>query len=216
MVVVPNGIDSDRFRPDAAARAEVRHEWGVPDGELLIGVVARLDPKKDHATFLRAAAQVVAVAGGVRFVCVGGGPDGYRAALVRQATDLGLAGHLSWAGPRLDTPRVYNALDLLVSSSAWGEGFPNVIAEAMASGVPCVVTEAGDSPLVVGDTGWICRAQDPGDLARGILAAIESPADLPTHGRLARERITSEFSIQRLVQTTSGHFESLLGGTPEP
>jgi glycosyltransferase involved in cell wall biosynthesis len=151
-------------------------------------------------------AEVVAAAGGVRFVCVGAGPKEYEASLVRLAAELGLADHVTWAGARLDTPRVYNALDLLVSSSAWGEGFPNVIAEAMASGVPCVVTDAGDSTLVVGDTGWICRAQDAGDLARGILAAIGSPAELPEHGRRARARIISDFSIERLVHTTSDHF----------
>jgi glycosyltransferase involved in cell wall biosynthesis len=213
MVVVPNGINSERFRPDPQARVEIRREWEIGDDEVLVGLVARLDPKKDHATFLRAAAIVARNTNGVRFVCVGDGPEPYRAVLARQASDLGLDGRLVWAGARLDTARVYNSLDLLVSSSSWGEGFPNVIAEAMATGVPCVVTDAGDSPLVVGDTGWICRAQDADDLARGLASAIGQRDGLHVVGERARARIVSDFSVERLVRTTSEHLRGLLEGS---
>jgi glycosyltransferase involved in cell wall biosynthesis len=213
MVVIPNGIDSDRFRPDGQARVELRREWGVGDDEVLVGLVARLDPKKDHAAFLRAAATVARDGGSVRFVCVGDGPEPYRAALARIASDLGLDRHLIWAGARLDMPRVYPALDLLVSSSSWGEGFPNVVAEAMASGVPCVVTDAGDSRLVVGETGWICRAQDDDDLVRVLRSAIAQGSALATKGERARERIVGQFSIERLVLTTSERFVELLDGS---
>ena len=88
MVVIPNGIDSERFKPDERARQQVRAEWRVSDGEILVGIVARLDPKKDHAAFLRAAASVLRDTTDVRFVCVGDGPESYRAALARLASDL--------------------------------------------------------------------------------------------------------------------------------
>ena len=209
MVVIPNGIDSERYKPDTLARVELRREWGVSDEQALVGLVARLDPRKNHAAFLRAAASLVAEKNDVRFVCVGGGPETYRAALVRDASDLGLDGHLIWAGDRLDMPRVYSALDVLVSSSSW-EGFPNVVAEAMACGVPCVVTDAGDSRLVVGETGWICRTEDGDDLAQALKSAIAQRGSLRGRGERARERIVGEFSIERLVRTTSERFVELL------
>jgi glycosyltransferase involved in cell wall biosynthesis len=213
MVVIPNGIDSERFRPDAAARAELRREWNVSDDHVLVGIVSRLDPKKNHAAFLRAAVAVLAERDDVTFVCVGDGPAEYRAALVRLASDLKLDDHLVWAGARLDMPRVYNALDLIVSSSSWGEGFPNVVAEAMASGVPSVVTDAGDSVLVVGDTGWICHAHDVDDLSRVLKLAIPDKQALRAHGERARERIVSQFSIERLVRTTSERLLDLAEGS---
>ena len=213
MVVIPNGIDSGRFKPDALARAELRREWGVGDGQTLVGIVARLDPKKDHAAFFRAAASVLADTDDVRFVCVGDGPEEYRAALAGLASELRLDGHLIWAGARLDMPRVYNALDLIVSSSSWGEGFPNVVAEAMSSGVPCLVTTAGDSVLVAGDTGWICRPGDVDDLARVLRSAVADRQALHVRGARARERIVREFSVERLVATTAARFEELLDGT---
>ena len=98
MVVIHNGIDAERFTPDARARDEVRREWGVGADDVLVGLVARLDPKKDHATFLRAAASVLRARSDVRFVCVGGGPEPYRAALAGLASDLGLDERLTWAG----------------------------------------------------------------------------------------------------------------------
>lgn len=215
MVVIPNGIDSERFSPDARARAEVRREWGVGDAEMLVGIVARLDPKKGHSTFLRAAASVVRARDGVRFVCVGDGPEPFRAGLTRLASDLQLDDHLIWAGARRDMPRVHNALDLLVSSSSWGEGFPNVVAEAMACGVPCVVTEVGDSVRVVGETGWVCQAQSADALSRAVLAALKDTAALRDRGHEARLRIASCFSVAELVRRTSEQFIELAGGTGE-
>jgi glycosyltransferase involved in cell wall biosynthesis len=208
-VVVANGIDSERYHPDPEARAAVRAEWGVADDEVLAGVVARVDPRKDHAGFLRAASMVAVHEPRARFVIVGGGPASSEAELVALASELHLDERLIWAGARSDMPRVHNALDLLVSSS-WGEGFPNVVAEAMASGVPAVVTDAGDSVLVVGDTGWVCHAKDPDDLARVIGEAIADRDALRARGLDARRRIVTEFSTDRLVETTGEHLIGLL------
>ena len=152
MAVIPNGIDTSRFREMPGSGARLRALWGVRDDQILIGLVGRLDYMKDHPTFLRAAAKLTHHNDSVRFVCVGGGPISYAAQLKDLSSELGLHDRIVWAGDQDDMPSVYSALDLLVSSSS-GEGFSNVIGEAMACGVPCVVTDVGDSALIVGETG---------------------------------------------------------------
>lgn len=209
MMVIPNGIDTARFRPDSIARGEVRRDWGITDDQVLIGLIGRLDPKKDHPTFLRAAARFRGRRN-IQFVCIGDGPESYRNTLKGVASELGLDNSLTWVGTRTDMPRVYNALDLAVSSSSWGEGFPNVVAEAMATRVPCVVTDVGDSSFVVGQDGWVCRPQDPADLARAIDSAISSRRDLTATGVRARRRVRTEFSPQQLVAATAQQLVGLL------
>jgi glycosyltransferase involved in cell wall biosynthesis len=199
MIVIPNGVDVSRFRPDAASRSAVRAEWGVAPDEILVGVVARLDAMKDHRNFVRAAAQVAALRPDVRFACIGDGPAAYREALFEEARALGLERRIIWAGARDDMPRVYNALDLTVSSSAFGEGFPNTIAEAMATGVPCVVTDVGDSAHIVGELGWVCAPADSSALCKAIVCAIEA---LPCDRQRIREHIASSYNAAMLVERT--------------
>jgi glycosyltransferase involved in cell wall biosynthesis len=213
MVVIPNGIDSDRFKPDPIARTQMRRRWAIGDDHTLVGVIGRLDPMKDHDTFLRAAAVVIGDRPDVRFVCVGDGPEPYRGRLKRLASDLGLDDRLTWAGPHINMPDVYNALDLVVLSSRWGEGFPNVVAEAMATGVPCVVTDVGDAPGVVKDTGWVCPPHDPAALARALTVATASRQDLAAYGQRARRRVRTEFSTERLTSTTSQQLADLMDGS---
>jgi glycosyltransferase involved in cell wall biosynthesis len=210
MVVIPNGIDHERFSPDAAARRAIRAEWGVPDTDRLVGLVGRLDPMKDHVTFLQAARIVAASRTDVRFACVGHGPAATGEALELLTAELGLTGRVIWAGGRRDLAAIHNAFDLSVSSSAWGEGFPNVVAEAMATGVPCVVTDVGDSAAVVGDTGWVVPAGDAVELATAIAAALAEPQDRARRGVLARERVVREFSADRRDRTTASALTRLV------
>lgn len=216
MVVIPNGIDSERFKPDAIARSEMRQRWSIGDHHLLVGLIGRLDPMKDHETFLRAAAALSRDRPNVRFVCVGDGPELFRSRLKGLASDLGLDDRLIWAGPHINMPEVYNALDLAVLASRWGEGFPNVVAEAMATEVPCVVTDVGDAPGLVGDTGWVCPPHDPAELARALMIATASRQDLAAYGQKARRRVRTEFSIERLILTTSLKLAELLDGDSQP
>jgi glycosyltransferase involved in cell wall biosynthesis len=211
MVVVQNGIDSARFAPDRDAGQPIRAEWGVAAEQPLVGLIGRLDPMKDHPTFLRAASQVATTRSDVRFVCVGQGPAAYRDQLQRLAAELGLGDRLTWAGERTDLPAVYNALDLVVSSSTYGEGFPNVVAEAMACGVPCVVTDVGDSPVVVGDAGWVCPRGDPTALGEAMASALSSPTALADMASRARRRVSTEFSEAARDETTAEHLRRLVG-----
>jgi glycosyltransferase involved in cell wall biosynthesis len=205
IAVIPNGIDCDWFRPAPEERAWQRERWGIPEGAVIVGIVARLDPVKDHTTFLRAAARVAAARGDVRFVCVGDGPPGYRRRLEQLASDLGLSARITWSVERKVTRAVYSALDLAVLSSSRGESFPNVVAEAMACGAPCVVSDSGDAPLIVGDTGAVVPPGDPVALSQVILDMLERARSTDEALRArARARIERDYSVELLVSRTEG------------
>ena len=207
MTVIPNGIDMDHFRPDRDLGLPLRVEWGLEPNDILVGLVARLDPMKDHTTFLRAAALAAKHDGRMRFVCVGSGP--LEARLRALSASLRLNDRLVWAGERNDMSKVYNAMDILCLASAFGEGFPNVLGEAMACGVPCVTTDVGDARLVVGDTGIVVQSKDSDALADALLTMAERApkGDVPA----PRSRIEQNFSCRTMVD----RYETLLLRTIE-
>lgn len=207
IAVVANGIDTETFRPDPAARAALRREWGAGEHAFLVGIVARLDPMKDHETFLRAAALFAREDAAARFVVVGDGPPALRDGLRAEARRLGLADRMVWAGERGDLRAVYNALDLATLSSAFGEGFPNVLGEAMACGTPTVATDVGDTRAVLGEHGIVVPPRDPLALARG-WAAARARAD----GAAARARVVALFGADAMVQRTDQLLRALVEG----
>jgi glycosyltransferase involved in cell wall biosynthesis len=207
-LVIPNGIDAERFHPDRAAGCRVRDEWGIGVHESVVGLVGRLDPVKDHPTFLHAAYLLVQERSDLRFVCIGDGKPAYRQEMETLADSLDLGHRLIFSGGRDDMPAVYNALDMLVSSSR-GEGFSNAIGEAMACGVPCVVTDVGDSALIVGETGEVVPSRDPAALAYSIRTCIARLSGIGASGS-ARQRILEHFGVARLAQSTAEALEQLL------
>ena len=203
--VVPNGIDVERFRPDPGRRRRQREDWGVGDGDIVIGLAARLDPMKDHATFASAARVLADRRDDVRFVCVGEGVEPYRTQALRELQAVGLDDRLLWRGFCRDMVAFYNGVDLVTSTSLFGEGFSNAIGEAMACGTPCVVTDVGDSAWIVGATGSVVKAADPVALAMAweqILIRTD-----PEQRAACRRRIVEAFSLDRLICLT----ESALG-----
>jgi len=202
MDVIYNGIDTERFYPDAQARHRIRMEWGVHEGEKLIGIVGRLDPMKDHQTFLEAAAHLAKQRDDVRFVCIGDGPKEYCNKLQTLGNDLRLRKRLIWAGARKDMHDVYNALDIATSSSI-SEGFSNVIGEAMSCGIPCVVTDVGDSALLVGNAGVVVPPKNSYELASGWLYLLNHPKEYLKLSVLSRERIICNFNLEVLYKKTS-------------
>lgn len=212
--VIPNGIDTSIFRPDAAARTAARQAFDVAPGAPVIGLVGRIDPMKGHAVFVEAAARLAAERGDVQFLCVGDGDPALRASLISRARELGLEGRLQFFPARREVAPVYQAIDILTSASLFGEGFPNVIGEAMACGLPCVVTDAGDSAAVVGDGGIVVARGDAAALAAGWRRALArgelSPAPDP------RRRIETEFSVERLVARTESALAALVAPPERP
>lgn len=193
-MVIPNGFDLERYRLDPLCRTQLRRQLGIAEGAPLVGIVARVHPMKDYANFIAAAARLAAVLPTVRFLLVGNGTDSPR---IRAALDeAGIAQRCSSLGRIDDTYRLYPALDLLVLASAWGEGWPNVLGEAMACCVPCVATDVGESRQIVGDTGCIVPAKDPQALASACAQWLKRP--LPARqamGEQARQRVIENFDI---------------------
>lgn len=186
---VPNGFDLDEWYPDERDRAEVRSKWGVTDENFVVGMVARVDPQKDYPTFLAAVRKVVQEYGHVRIVLIGKGTEQF-------AQTEGLNQVLLCLGQRKDVAYLMRGLDLVVLSSAYGEGFPNILGEAMATGVPCVTTNVGDAAEIVGDTGWVAPVSDPGKLAGAIeqMIAMERRDRKELQSR-TRKRIQEFYSM---------------------
>lgn len=201
--VVTNGIDIDCFRPDDALRDAQRIEWGLADDEIAVGVLARLDPMKGHRDFLCAAARLAQLRSDLRFFIVGAGPD--ESDLKKLAAELCRARKLTFTGVAPNPVAAFNALDICCSPSRFGEGFSNSIAEAMACGVPCVVTNVGDSASIVGQTGAVVPPSDPHALGQAILGLAARLDD--ESKRKARRRIVDHHSLGAMIDRTVVAFE---------
>jgi glycosyltransferase involved in cell wall biosynthesis len=205
---IDNGFDVDRFKPDPAARARVRSEWKI-ENEYLIGVVGRIAPSKGLPTFLKAAALIAEKRKDVRFACVGSGAPDYLAKLRRQAADLGIADIVIWAEAVEDVVGVYNAIDILCVSAYGGEGFPNVLGEAMACGVPCVATDVGDAKKIVGELGIVVPSEEPKMRADGLERMLQRLNKIDYLE--LRERIVRRFPLEAMVNNTEGALTHVLG-----
>ena len=204
MVVINNGIDTNLFKANSKYRIKVRAEWQVLPNAIVIGLVGRLDPMKDHPTFLQAAALLSKNEQDIVFICVGNGEKNYTHKLHQLTAQLKIADKVKWVGSCTNMAEVYSAFDIVVSSSCEGEGFANVVSEAMACGVPCVVTDVGDSALIVGDIGLVIPPKNPQALASALQNFIDlSPPQRAESGFRGRVRIENNFGIQKLVETTA-------------
>jgi glycosyltransferase involved in cell wall biosynthesis len=208
-MVIKNGIDTDKFKPDPDAKNRIRRVWGVSEDEKLVGIVGRVNPVKGYDVFIKAAASVLKKRKDVRFVCVGNGDKSYKRDLEKMSRELELGTYLVWAGVRSDMTSVFNSMDIFCNASYAG-GFQDVIGEAMACGVPCVVTDVGDSAKIVGDTGIVVPHDNPEMLAGGLLAMIDrlpgiEPQDI-------RARIMENFTVERMVDQTETALRDLLNG----
>jgi glycosyltransferase involved in cell wall biosynthesis len=196
---IPNGIDTDRFHPDPAARDSVRAELGLPRDAFLVGMLARFDPMKDHAGFLAAAAEFIRSGGEASFLLAGREVTNKNPELAKAVESLGLNAYVHLLGHREDVPRLAAALDVLALTSR-GEGFPNVLGEAMACGVPCVATAVGDAELLVGETGRIVPVGDPHAMAQAW--AEMNGLGTVMHARIgqeARRRVVENFSLEAMA-----------------
>lgn len=206
MVVIQNGVDTDRFKPGAKSH-NLLSELGIAKDMPVIGSVARHDPQKDHSTLLLALSRLAEK--GFNFVCVlvGTGMVRSNQLLLEEIQGLGIENSVILLGPRPDIPELMSIFDVHVMSSSHGEGFPNVVAEAMASGTFPVSTDCGDACDIQGDEGLIVGVGDANRLADGIFRALGEvrqtacqDADFNRHFR-----VKTNFSLESMV----GKYEAL-------
>ncbi len=199
VVVIENGIEPDRFYYDECGRRRKRASWHAAEETPIVGCVARLDLMKDHATLLQAFAVLRQSLSDARLICVGRQVHPYFSELRELARRLRLDGAVCWIEYESDLGPMYSGFDALCLSSAYGEGFSNVLAEAMACGVPCVATDVGDANRIVSSVDFLVPPRDPDSLARALAAAL---AQGRTFSELRTEKIWREFSVHVLADRT--------------
>ncbi|GDY07078.1 glycosyl transferase [Planctomycetia bacterium] len=209
--VIPNGFDLGELRPDPAARQRIRHELGLTNDTPLVGLIGRLHQHKDHQTFVRAARVVADHIPHAHFVGAGEEQTYSASDLWSWVADVGLRDRFHWLGVRRDVPAIDASLDVLVCSSTT-EGFPNVVGEAMACGVPCVATDVGECAEVIGDTGRIVPKQAPQQLGKAIAELLRMPpSERMVLGAAARQRVVERYDINRIVERYRDLWHQLAG-----
>lgn len=199
-LVIPNGFDTDIFKPDARAKHKMRSELEIPQSAFVFGSVARYHPMKDHWNFLRAAISVLRDRHETYVILIGHGitPE-------NKALTAGIPVHLTdrfrFLGEKANILPYLRVMDVFCLSSSFGEGFPNVICEAMSCGLPSVVTDVGDCDVIVGDTGIVVPPKDSDSLAEGLLQlSCRDAKALSVLAKAARTRIKVKFSIATMVE----------------
>ena len=208
--VIPNGFDLEKVKPDPAARPSVREELGLPADAFLIGMAARFHPLKGHHNFVRAAALLQRQIPGVHFLLCGLGVTWQNSKLAGWIDEAGLRDSCRLLGIRRDMARLFAAMDIATTASL-GEAFPVVIGEAMACETPCVVTDVGDSALIVGDTGKVVAPDSPSELAEAWQELIEAGSDGRRRlGMAARRRVENNFALPAIVKRYQAVYEGLV------
>lgn len=214
-MLIPNGFDGDTFKPDAEARADFRAEVGAGDRDVLIGMIARLHPMKDHDNLFSAIAKLTRSFTSVKLILAGSRVDHANVDLKDTLAAYGLDSHTVMLGERSDTARIMAGLDIQCVSSSHGEAFPMVVGEAMASGVPCVVTDVGDAAWLVGDSGLVVPPRDSDALATALSELIQMGPELRRiRGEVARQRVLAHFSLALTADAYHGLYEQLWQNAP--
>lgn len=208
--VITNGVSLDEFFCDPDAGLQQRAEWGVPRNCLLIGIVARLDPVKNHPAFLQAAALFRKQNPESRFVCVGNGPKQYKAQLLNLANGLNLKESLIWVENLTDLRGVYNAMDICTLCS-FTESTPNVLLESMACGTLSVVSDVGGIRDSVGDHVTYLDPHNVRSVKDAWTSVAEMTPDIRGEARRQRQEIVMEkFSEQRMIAKTTEMLMSIV------
>lgn len=203
MLFIPNGTDTNLFKKNPLAKEKICAELNINSTELLIGLIARYDPQKDHKTFIEAAKQIIDKCKNSskiipKFILCGKDINWFNKNLQQQIGSYNRYFHL--IGLRQDIPDILSSLDIYISSS-YREAFPLILGEAMACELPCIATDVGDSQLIINSCGWIISPQNPKLLANTVLEVLEkNQFELSQIGRKARERIIQEFSLENMAK----------------
>ena len=209
--IIPNGFNCEQFKPFDNAKSKLRHSLGLKKDTLLIGLVARYHIMKDHITFLHSAGKLNKTYPEIHFVLVGQDVDKNNHFLIKLIEDLKITKNVHLLGKRMDVDEITAGLDIACSSSSWGESFSNAIGEAMACGIPCIVTDVGDSARIVGETGIVVKPGDRKAFTGAMITLIKMSFEERLRlGKLARNRIIKLFSLDPVVKQYEDMYQNLL------
>jgi glycosyltransferase involved in cell wall biosynthesis len=209
--IIPNGFNCEQFKPFDNAKSKLRHSLDLKKDTLLIGLIARYHIMKDHVTFLHSAGKLNKTYPEIHFIFVGQGVDKNNHLLIKLIEDLKITKNIHLLGKRMDVDEITAGLDIACSSSSWGESFSNAIGEAMACGIPCIVTDVGDSAWIVGETGIVVKPGDKKALTKAWVTLIELGSEGRVRlGRSARQRVIEHFSINIVVKQYEDLYRDIL------
>lgn len=200
MVVIPNGFDLGALYRDVDGARAIREELHLAENAPVVGHVARFHPQKDHKNFFQAAELLIKRIPGVHFVLCGDGVT-WSQPILRELVDSSASpGSFHLLGRRDEMRGVVSAFSVATMSSAWGEAFPLSIGEAMCCEVCCVATDVGDVKRIIGTTGRVVPARNPGALGEAWFELLNmSSTERRTMGRAAREHIAGHFSLASIT-----------------
>ena len=211
-LVIPNGFDLDQLRPSVDAGLLIRASLGIPVTSRVVGHVARLHPMKDHKNFIHAAVRIGTDFPDVHFLLAGRDVTRDNDSLLGNVPD-GMESRFHWLGERNDVADLMRAMDVFVLSSR-GEGFPNVLGEAMACGVPCVATNVGDSVHVMGGHGRIVPPRNSVSLAEAVIELLHlDPKGRVELGAAARLYIEANYSLSEIADLYTLLYEKLVNNS---
>ena len=203
IIFIPNGYDLSILKSNKTHKINFKKKFNQNKFTPIIGNVARYDPQKDHLNLLNALSLIRKR--NIKFFCilVGSNIDKNNLKLTNQIRELKLSKYVKLLGRRNDITEIMNGLDIYVQSSAYGEGFPNVVAEAMACGTPCVVTDVGESSFLVNKTGWVVPPNNPFRLADAIEKSINEIDNLDWKNRCKRStlEIQKNFDMDKMLRS---------------
>lgn len=212
MVLIPNGVDTDRFQPNLPHRAQFRKEWALSSEPIVLGHLARWDPQKDHRMLVEAFRLLVGQGVNAHLFMAGPGVTKENPQLMKWIKETGVPERFHLLGAIQDAPRFLAGLDIFCLSSL-GESSSYALAEAMACGVPAVATDVGDARDVVGETGVVVPPAQPLAFCEGLKGLTSLSSTARTHqGVLARERIVQKYSFNKMVDAYQTLYRSILQG----
>lgn len=201
MIVITNGYDFSAFERELNSTAEVREKLGFVDSDIVIGVVGRFDPLKDFHNFVTSASLIAGKRGNVKFLMIGRENEWTNATLRGWIERAGLVKRFHLVGQQTDVAYFFSAMDIFCLSSA-NEAFPNVLVEAMAMGLPCVVTQAGDAADILGDAGFVVPVKNSDALADALLRMCDlGPVERKIQGESNAKKVREEYGIDKIWQT---------------
>ncbi len=216
-VVIPNGFDFDIFRPNIQARKRMGGEFAIDPGATVVGIVARLHPMKAHAMLVKAVGHARAAGRDLHLVMIGEGISSPPAELAAAIADHLPADRVTLLGARSDIADILPGFDILAVPSGWGEGFPNVIGEALACEVPVVTTDVGDSALIVAENGIVVAPGDADSFAQALVELTDlGPEGRAAMGRAGRNRTRGLYGLAEIADRYERLYEAVSGddGTP--